>query len=102
MLRKTSRFSSGAKRYVQEQERAETVRQLASERQRVTRLRLELVGLCLLLMVLVALAIFAFQQRNAATRAQAEADAQRAEAERQLDLAQQASDAADAAAREEG
>jgi hypothetical protein len=68
---------------------------LESERKRVTRLRLGLVGLFLMLIVMVALAIFAFQQRNVAIHAQADA-------ERQSDLAQQASNAADAAAREAG
>jgi Tol biopolymer transport system component len=55
-------------RYVQKQERADTVRQLASERQRVTRWRLGAVGLCLLLVVMVALAIFAFQQQKRAAQ----------------------------------
>lgn len=63
-------------RYVKAQEQAEAEKQLVRERQRVTRLRLGVIGLFLLLIAMVGLAVYAFQQRNAATQERNRAEEQ--------------------------
>ncbi len=63
-------------RYTQTQERADAAQKLAREQQRVTRLRLSVIGLALLLLAIIGLAIFSYIEKNrsdAAERAASEA-----------------------------
>ncbi len=86
-------------RFTQQQEKIESEKKLAAEKNRVRRLRFGLVGLSLLLLGVIALAVFALTQRQEAERASAFAEQQKAEALNQRDAAQKAQ--ADANAQKE-